>query len=221
MAGRGFVGDEPAIPHPRIQMLDKRGNWVPALDPIHYDKPEAGIGPGLTFAKALADTDDSITIGLIPAACGGSPISTWLPGGYHDQTDSHPYDDAVTRMKRAMEDGTLKAVLWHQGESDATPELSETYQTNLENLITRFRAEAHAPELPIVIGQLGPFKLSSSPEAQRIDQAHQTIARNDPQITLVRSDGFTSNPDGIHFNAESQQEFGRRYAKACLELIND
>ena len=86
MAGRGFVQDSDKIPSPRVVMLDKEGNWVPAVDPVHYDKKAAGVGPGRTFANLLAATDPEITVGLIPTACGGSPISSWVPGGYWEQT---------------------------------------------------------------------------------------------------------------------------------------
>ena len=219
MAGRGFINDQNQMTHPRVLMVDRSGNWIPATDPIHFDKSEAGIGPGLTFASTLVEADKSITIGLIPTACGGSPISSWVPGGYHDQTKSHPYDDAIARMKQAMKSGTLKAVLWHQGEADTGDELSKSYQESLENLIKRFRSESGNSELPIVIGQLGHF-LTWSDGTHRVDQAHQTIANNDKFTTFVPSNGLTSNPDQIHIDAESQREFGYRYAKAYQQLVH-
>lgn len=49
-------------------MQDKAGEWVPAVDPVHYDKSMAGVGPARTFANLLADSDPSITVGLVPAA---------------------------------------------------------------------------------------------------------------------------------------------------------
>lgn len=76
MAGRGAIAPEDKVPHPRVLMLDRNGNWVPAVDPVHFDKPFAGVGPGRRFAILLAESDPSITVGLIPAACGGSPLST-------------------------------------------------------------------------------------------------------------------------------------------------
>jgi hypothetical protein len=38
MAGRGKVEPQDAEPHPRVRMLDQAGNWVPAVDPLHFDK---------------------------------------------------------------------------------------------------------------------------------------------------------------------------------------
>src|SRR5450755_1539785 len=67
MAGRGDVAAEDQQPRPRVLMLSKDGTWQPAVDPIHYDKPSAGVGPGRTFGMVLAGGDTNITIGLIPA----------------------------------------------------------------------------------------------------------------------------------------------------------
>jgi hypothetical protein len=80
MAGRGFVTAADKAPHPRVLMQNRAGEWVPAVDPVHFDKSAAGVGPARTFANLLADSDPSITVELVPAACGGSPISTWEPG---------------------------------------------------------------------------------------------------------------------------------------------
>ena len=62
-----------------------------------------------------------------------------MPGGYHGQTKSHPYDDALERTRIAVKQGTLKGILWHQGESDCKPQLAEKYQQNLEELIEHAR----------------------------------------------------------------------------------
>ena len=53
MAGRGTVENEDKVVNPRVLALSKEGKWVPAVDPIHFDKPSAGVGPGRSFALAL------------------------------------------------------------------------------------------------------------------------------------------------------------------------
>ena len=158
MAGRGTVEEDDRAPHPRLLMLDKTGQWVPAVDPLHFDKPKViGVGLGKTFGIDYAQANPRITVGLIPCAVGGSPISSWKPGGYHPQTKSHPYDDAIARTKLAMKSGVLKGILWHQGESDSKPRASEVYEQELHHLIARFRQVFDAPDLPFVAGQMGKF----------------------------------------------------------------
>lgn len=155
MAGRGTVSEEDRSVHPRVFMLSKDWKWVPAVDPIHYGKKGAGVGPGKSFAVALAEQDEEMVIGLIPAACGGSPISTWEPGGYHKQTKSYPYDEALERTRCAMQDGVLKGTLWHQGESDCRPEAAAGYQDKLKQLICRFRRDIAAGIWAAIYRDLG------------------------------------------------------------------
>lgn len=140
MAGRGKVEPQDLQPHPRVLMLDQAGRWVPAVDPLHFDKPGiVGVGLGKTFGMDYAEQNPGVTVGLIPCAVGGSPIAAWQPGGYHKQTRKHPYDEAMPRARLALESGTLRGILWHQGESDSKAELADVYEQKLHALIARFR----------------------------------------------------------------------------------
>src|SRR4051794_37353264 len=66
MAGRGVVTAEDRVPVPQVWMLDRAGAWVPAVDPMHFDKPSAGVGPGRTFGIELARNTHH-DVGLVPA----------------------------------------------------------------------------------------------------------------------------------------------------------
>jgi hypothetical protein len=221
MAGRGLVEPQDRVANPRVLMLDRTLHWVPATDPVHYDKPIAGVGPGHSFGLAVAARDPSARIGLIPAAVGGSPISTWEPGALDPATKTHPYDDALLRARAAMKDGRLRAILWHQGESDAHPGLSEQYADKLRALIARFRADLNAPDLPFIIGELGQFPGKPwDADVRRVDSVHRAIAASVPNVAYVSSDGLRDRGDTLHFNAASQREFGERYARAYLALTH-
>jgi Carbohydrate esterase, sialic acid-specific acetylesterase len=219
MAGRGDVEPQDKQPLARVFALSKDGKWRPAADPIHYDKPSAGVGPGRAFAAVLAKGNTNISIGLIPAACGGSPISAWEPGAYFDQTASHPYDDAIKRARLAMKQGTLKAILWHQGESDCEKELAPVYKEKLEQLIARFRKDLDAPDLPVIVGQLGQFAGRPWTEYTRmVNEAQISVAKEMTNVAFVESNELTSKSDNLHFDARSQREFGERYASAYLKF---
>jgi hypothetical protein len=220
MAGRGKVEAQDSVVNTRVLKLDKSMSWVPAIDPLHWDKPAlVGVGPGRTFGIALATRDPSVKIGLIPAAVGGSPISSWEPGALDSATGTHPYDDALTRLRIAQKDGTLRAILWHQGESDATPALSVLYAAKLRALIARFRADAGDANLPFVIGELGKFAGKPwSAEMQRVDSVHRAIAASVPNVAYVSSEGLGDKGDKLHFDAASQRTFGERYAAAYLTI---
>lgn len=68
MSGRGNVEVQDKVENPRISMLTKDLKWVPAKDPLHFDKPIAGVGPGSEFARGILKANPDATIGLIPSA---------------------------------------------------------------------------------------------------------------------------------------------------------
>ncbi len=220
MAGRGIVPEKHET-NPRIFALNQQNKWDVAKDPIHWDKSIAGVGPGLSFAKTiLKNLPNNITIGLVPCACGGSPIETWQEGEFWEQTNSYPFDDTISRMKIALKDGTLKGILWHQGEGDSSEKLVPLYSKRLETLISKFRKKFNAENAPFMIGQLGRFPEKPWSEYYRqIDNIHKNIAETVPYCAYVSSDGLTSIGDNLHFDSESQEEFGRRYAKEYLSII--
>lgn len=219
MAGRGKVDDEAKKENRKILALNPKLEWQPAVDPLHWDKKEAGTGIGKPFAEIIAAKNRGISIGLIPTACGGSSINSWVPGGFHGQTKSHPWDDSIARARLAMKDGTLKAILWHQGESDSNPKDAPNHEKQLEDLINRFRSELDAPDLPFIIGQLGRFPAKPwDANREAIDAAQQAVAKKMKNVRFVRSDGFTSS-DNLHFDTPSLRIFAQRYADAYLDII--
>ncbi|QDT64305.1 sialate O-acetylesterase [Calycomorphotria hydatis] len=223
MAGRGLEAEKHQMHNPRVLKLNKDLKWEVSSDPIHYDKPAIiGVGLATTFANDVAKANPNITIGLIPAACGGSSITHWEEGKYFSQTNSHPYDDAISRARVAMKDGVLKGILWHQGESDSSPGKDVVYKEKLQSLIKRFRDELDAQEVPIILGQLAQFGDRFNKNSMNIiNTAQKEIAESDPLIGFASSDGLTGNPDMIHFNTKSLHEFGHRYAKLYLDIVKD
>jgi len=221
MAGRGVVEAEDGVVNPRVRKLDESMKWVPAVDPLHWDKPAiVGVGPGRSFGLALAARDSNARIGLVPAAVGGSPISSWQPGARDPGTGTYPYDDALARMRVALRDGKVRAILWHQGESDATPALSVVYAEKLRALIALLRSDLGQPDLPFIIGQLGQFDGKPwSAEVQRVDSAHRAIAASVANVAYVSSAGLRDKGDALHFDAASARELGARYAAAYLAMI--
>ena len=219
MAGRGVVEAEDRVANPRVLMLDKDLLWVPAADPVHFDKAIAGVGPGRAFGLAIARSDPAADIGLIPVAVGGSPILSWQPGATDAATRQMAYDNAITRARAAMQRGELKAILWHQGESDSREPMASAYGARLRTLIAQFRADLGDPELPVLIGQLGHFDGAPwSAAKSRVDSVHRALARELRNVAYVSSEGLQDKGDATHFDARSARELGRRFADAYLSM---
>jgi acetyl esterase/lipase len=219
MAGRGQVEEIDKAAHPRVFTLDQNDQWVAAVEPLHFDKPKiAGVGPGLAFAKAMADANPGITIGLIPCAVGGSPLSSWQPKAIDEATNTTPYDTALRRAKLAMNDGTLKGILWHQGESDATDKLAPKYGDRLEQTLGRMRDDLGAPNACLVVGGLSDELVASNPYAARLNAELEHFGFRFDHAGFASAQGLKLKSDHLHFDSASARKFGQRYATAMLRL---
>lgn len=221
MAGRGMVDSAGQQLNPRILMLDKNGEWQPARDPLHFDKPAAaGVGPGLAFARQMAAGDTTIYIGLVPCAVGGSSIEVWQPGKYYEPTKSFPFDDAIRRTKTAMQYGTLKGILWHQGESDADSLHAPLYQNNLVLLVKRLRKDLKTKLLPFAAGTLAEYYVANHPYAAVINDAVNHLPEMVKKAVVVSASGLTDKGDRVHFDSPSARILGTRYATALKLFWN-
>ncbi|QOV88522.1 sialate O-acetylesterase [Humisphaera borealis] len=208
MAGRGTVEDQDKKPHPRVVTLNKEGKWVPAVDPIHFDKPTmTGVGLGTTFGKVVAEANPDDIIGLIPCAFGGTSIAQWSP----DKPDGL-YADAIKRAGVAMKDGTLAGILWHQGEADSKK--TDTYAASVGKLFAAFRKDLHSPDVPVVVGLLGEFFAGKD----AINTVLSDLPKSIPHLAVADSKGLEHKGDKVHFNAAAYREFGKRYAAQWMKL---
>lgn len=221
MAGRGAVEDEDKTPHPRVLAFETNNTWTPAIEPITKDPHIGhGVGPGLAFGKAMAEKDPSVTIGLVPTAVGGTPLSRWSKGG-------DLYENAVHRAKEAVKHGTLAGVIWHQGESDTgSKDKADSYGERLAKMIADLRSDLGSPNLPFVVGELGQFVIHRTngkpiPLAKVVDAALQDIPNHVADTGCASSKGLKDKGDQLHFNSPSQREFGRRYAEIMWKLQHD
>lgn len=219
MAGRGKVEAIDTLTHPRVLMLDKAENWVLAKDPMHFDKPAAGTGLGLTFGKVMANENTNIRIGLIPTAVGGSSINYWFADSLFQQTNTYPYDDMIRRAKKAMETGTLKGIIWHQGESDSNSEQAVTeYAEKFQAMMAALKSDLGIESIPIVVGEIGYFFYPKASYAEKMNGVIRQIAESDRCIGVVSAAGLTHKGDSTHFDSNSYHALGMRYAAKMLEI---
>lgn len=220
MAGRGEIKPQDQNAPERVFKFNQNGLWMPAVDPIHYDKPIAGVGPGKSFGNAVADYDTTITVGLIPCAVGGSSITAWEPGGIHEQTKAHPYDDCISRTQLAMKHGVLKAILWLQGTSDGNQEQAPLYKERLYKLVNRFRDDLNAPDLFFTAGQLTHFEEWPLDQWRKmVNDATASLLDSIPNTDFISTVGLSHIGDLRHFDSSSAQELGKRYAEAYIKYV--
>lgn len=218
MAGRGATDEASKPASPKIWSINRQLEWKIAADPLHEDKPAVvGVGPGLTFAQEILQRHPDRVIGLIPCAVGGSGIDDWQPGAKHEQTGIFAYDEMLARVKEAQKRGTIKGIIWHQGESDSSPEKKEAYVAKLADFFKRLRRDTHTGNVPVVVGTLGDFYVAKTPDAAFINAVITDYAKKNKLVYLASASGLTHKGDDTHFDTKSARELGKRYAEAFLK----
>ena len=218
MAGRGATDAASQPNSPQIWAISRHNEWKIAADPLHEDKPAVvGVGPGLTFAQEIMKKNPDRSIGLIPCAVGGSGIDDWQPGARHEQTGIYAYDEMLARVKEAQKRGTIKGIIWHQGESDSSPEKKDAYAVKLADFFKRLRRDTHTENVPVVVGTLGDFYVAKTPGAATVNQVIIDYAKNNKLVYLASASDLTDKGDDTHFDTASARELGRRYAEAFLK----
>lgn len=207
MAGRANFSGEDSRAIPRAFLFDDKNNWQEATNPlnrfssIRKDLKMQRMGPGYHFAKTMAVQNKDISLGLVVNAKGGTKIAQWKKGTVF-------FKDAVARCKKAMESGTLKGILWHQGEGD---QKNSKYAEELAQLVTDLREALGQKELPFVAGEI---KQSGTAVNKQINELPGKL-----QNTGVASSKDLTMFDGTHFDSKSARILGERYAQEMSKLI--
>jgi hypothetical protein len=224
MKGRGVMPEE-VLRNPQIIMMHKgTDDWFLARHPLHLvgsptdfrGADNAGVGPGLAFAKTLAAAQPKTRIALIPCALGGSNITQW-------RKDRSNYGETIRRAKLALEQGPkgktrIAGALWLQGESDSTTaEKIQAYPERLAQFIADLRTDIGVPDLPFIACTIGEKK---NPELRAKLNAHLLdLPKLRPHTACVDGRSFAGYVDAVHFDTATQDEHGRRYAAKYLKLM--
>jgi len=207
MAGRAPIGEQEAKPMEGVFLLNDKDEWEVASNPLNrYSTIRKGLGmqklnPGYSFALAMQKEAKGRTIGLVVNAKGGTRIEQWEKG-------TKFYTEAVRRAKEAQKGGTLKGILWHQGESNqGNP---EGYADKLAKLVADLRADLGIKDLPFVAGQVN--------DVPKVNEEIAKLPGLVEHTAYVSSEGLKCM-DRWHFDEPSMKELGSRYAAAMLKLL--
>jgi len=221
------AGDTKPVPSVLKMRYAKEGEepkWAPGTHPLHPRRPnkKARFGPGLSFAETYVTDKPGVVVGLIPMAWGGRSIVQLSKG-------SEIYGDAIRHTEAAMQAGTLKGVLWHQGESDTIDQArTDAYEKRLHRLVEDVREDLGNPQLPFIVGNLAEFygtgKDHKAPDRvariTRIREILQSLPKKVPHTGFVESTGCSPAARAkVHFDRKSCVLMGKRYAKVYADMI--
>lgn len=216
----GALTEEDKTPVPHILQvrfhtkLFKAKGWFPAVHPLHIipGRPES-FGLGLPFAIEYLKRNPGVTVGLLPCAYGGKRMELLKEG-------SGLYEAVVAKCKFAQETGTIKGVLWHQGESDAfNEERCKVYEKELHNLIAALRRDIGEPDLPFISGELS---VKNYAKDNIVQTANRTLPEKVKNTGWVRTDDLTfcDGEKSVHFDRGSLVEMGHRYCDEIMKIVH-
>ncbi len=186
---------------------EKAANPLNKYSTVRKDLAMQKLGPGYSFAREMAKVSAGKKIGLVVNAKGGTSIAEWAPG-------ETLYTEAVKRAKMAMKYGTLKGVVWHQGEANSSN--PDAYPEKIKELIQSLRTDLGIPDLPFVAGQLSEDK----PTRHAFNEMILTLPTFVTHTGVATTEG-TETMEGTHFNSASQRLLGERYAAEMLKLVKN
>ncbi len=211
-ANHGMPQSEPRDRRVTAGGLD---GWRPAWDPQPVATGDGG-SPWPAFADRIAAELD-VPVGLVSVGWGGTQVSQWLPNG----TLYPRLRDAI----EALRPNGARAVLWHQGESDAQGgTASDDYARRLAVIIAASRDDAGFA-LPWGVAR-GGFMPGIVPEwiaavvsgQDAVIAADPAVFAGPPTDDLV---GAAWRHDTVHFNAAGLDEHGERWARHVLGWLRD
>lgn len=214
MAGRGFASEVPNIINDKLLVL-RNGRWRPMYIPVNPDRVTSGINLVESFADMYAN-DHNVEVGIIPCADGGTSLDQWQVGGLL-------FDHACYMAELASRTSTIAAVLWHQGESDCSPDRYPVYEEKLEIIIDAFRKRLDLHDVPFLLGGLGDYLKNFyveniSKNYIYVNDALKNLAAKKSMTGFVSAEGLGANPDNLHFSAAALREFGIRYYSEFKKL---
>lgn len=231
---------------PQVHSFDMADQWLLAEEPLHTQvsavdrvhwalnenrEPERltgerleryikdrkkGAGLGLPFAVEMYRRT-GVPVGLIPCAHVGTTMEQWSPSLKDAGGDS--LYGAMLRRFRAV-GGTVRGVLWYQGESDANPKAAPEFLQRFKDLAIAMREDFNAPTMGIYYVQIGRHVSDSNAAEWNQVQAAQLKAESEIRHAGMVASVDCTLDDPIHVSTESLKRLGHRLAdRVCHDLF--
>ena len=239
MEGQGNIESQDKTVDKRFQVLwttnetncgKKLGQWSDAVPPLASCSSK--LGPADYFGRTMVEkTDSQIRVGIVDVAVAGCSIQLFdspLSQSYMNQQASwfkqrveayggKPYERFIEMAKKAQEDGVIKGIIFHQGETDAG---DGQWPSKVKKLYDRILKDLNlGDDIPFLAGEVLRSGMSSG--------ANNNIAKLPQQsknFYVISSEGFNQalgDGQNVHFTSQEYRDFGKRYAEKMIEVLGD
>ena len=236
MEGQGTIESQDKTVDPRFQMLSaiddfngrKLGTWNDAIPPLA--NKHGGLGPTDYFGRTLVEKlDPQIKVGVVVVAIAGCSIVAFdspIDQGYLSNQagwfkdivadyGGNPYQRLVDMALKAKEDGVIKGIIFHQGETD---EGDSDWPGKVKKVYDRLVRDIGLDEnIPFFAGEV-PYQGSSKGTNNNI----RKLPQQSKNFYLVSAEGLNDlDMMRIHFSSQGYRDFGKRYAEKVMEILGD
>jgi len=239
MQGSAKIEEQDKTVDPRFRVMAstdcpdsnrKVGKWYDAIPPL--SQCWAGLSLSDYFGRTMvACTPDSITVGVISVAIGGSDIRLFDEEIYKDYKNTYPeqwfadqinfyggnpYERLISLAKKAQKKGVIKGILLHQGE---TNERNKQWPLYVKKIYEKMLADLSlsADEVPLLAGEV--VHADQGGKCSSMNSIINTLPIYVPTAHVISSSGCSVSEDNVHFNSEGVRKLGRRYAVEMLSLL--
>lgn len=234
MEGQGVIEEQDLAVDSRFQVMQTKdcsnlgrtkGAWYPAVPPLCHC--ESGLGPADYFGRTMVENlPDSIRVGVIVVAIGGCDIRLFNKGLYPEYDSAYgnwfvdliesyggnPYGHLIQLALQAQQEGVIKGILLHQGETNEGDEQWPSYvKVIYENMLTDLSLNAES--VPLLAGEM--VYAEQGGVCAGMNSIVATLPETIPSAYVISSKDCPAK-DRAHFNSEGYRELGRRYAVQML-----
>ncbi|MEZ5277036.1 MAG: sialate O-acetylesterase [Opitutaceae bacterium] len=234
----GIPAEDRAYQNPRFQVLaavdfpelDRvKNHWYPAAPPLC--RPNSGLSPSDFFGRTMVEhLPADIKVGIVNVSVAGCRIEAYDSANIESYTadapvwlmeiiniyDGDPYRYLVKMGRRAQQDGVIKGILLHQGESNSGESTwPAKVQAIYENLLRDL--DLNADEVPLLAGEL--VGADQGGKCAGMNPIIATLPELIPTAHVVSSLDCAAHPDGLHFTPAGYRLLGQRYAETMLALL--
>lgn len=216
-----------AVDFPKQERV--KGKWYPAVPPLC--RQSAGLGPADYFGRTLvSNLPPHITVGVVNVSIGGCKIALFEKDSYQSYVaaapkwmtniiatySGNPYQHLVEMARLAQQDGVIKGILLHQGESNTNDkDWPNKVKGIYENLLRDLSLKA--TDVPLIAGEL--VNADQNGACASMNTIIAELPKTIPTAHVVSSAGCAARGDRLHFSAAGYRELGRRYGEAMLPLL--
>jgi len=238
MEGAGTIEEIDETVDSRFQVMEAvncpglgrtKYSWYTAVPPLC--RCDTRLCPADYFGRTMVlNLPDSIRVGVINVSVAGCAIELFDKDNYQDYADTvpvwmkniidiydgNPYGYLIDLADSGQQDGVIKGILLHQGETntgdDQWPSKVKGVYNNLINDLG-----LNPDSIPLLAGEV--VHADQGGICASMNSIIATLPDTLPNSYVISSSGCTAQGDHLHFNSAGYRELGIRYAKTMLSIM--